>query len=487
MTKRATYSKTTLSGESDAVPEGPAPCPPSLLALVIAWSSEPHRVGEIAFVLGAPAVLGRGADPTPEPRLRFHRQRPGGVEPCPPLAAPGLSRRQLLLAATTDGVSVRRVGQCALEVNGQPVDACVAAPGDVIRVGRELVLLCVERQAALPPCRAFSAGDFPEFGEADAAGIVGESPPVWQLREALAFAARAATHVLLLGESGTGKELAARALHALAAGADRVRPFVSRNAATLPPGLIDAELFGNVKNYPNPGMPERRGLVGEADGGTLFLDEIGELPPSLQAHLLRVMDSDGEYQRLGESATRRSRLRVVAATNRPLGDLKKDFAARLTSRVELPPLEARREDIPLLANLLVLRAAARSPEVVGRFVAPGKPPRARLSSALVAHLLRSSFPLNARDLDGLLWEAMAASPADVVEPPASLTAQTREPLSGPRSGPRSAPALSPGDPTAEQIRDALEKHGGNMTESARALGLSSRFVLHRLMKKLRGA
>ena len=103
-----------------------------------------------------------------------------------------------------------------------------------------------------------------------------------------------------------------------------------------------------------------------ASGGTLLLDEIGELPPSLQAHLLRVMDSDGEYQRLGESATRRSRLRVVAATNRPLADLKNDFAARLTSRVQLPPLEARREDIPLLANLLVLRAAAPSPEVPAR-------------------------------------------------------------------------------------------------------------------------
>ena len=479
MTTRPTYSRTTLPGEADAAPEAP---PPSLRALVIAWSSEPHRVGEIAFVLGAPAVLGRGADPTPEPRLRFHRQRPGGVEPRPPLASPGLSRRQLVVSSTTDGLSIRCVGRCALELNGRPVDACVAVPGDVLRVGRELVLLCVERPAALPPCRAFPAEALPEFGEADAAGIVGESPRVWQLREALAFAARAATHVLLLGESGTGKELAARALHTLAAGAERARPFVSRNAATLPSGLIDAELFGNVKNYPNPGMPERRGLVGEADGGTLFLDEIGELPASLQAHLLRVMDADGEYQRLGEATLRRARVRVVAATNRPLGDLKKDFAARLTSRVELPPLDARREDLPLLASCLVLRAAARSPEVAGRFVASGRPPRARLSSALVAHLLRATFPLNARDLDGLLWEAMAESPGDVVEAPARLVAPALEPASRARP----APASPAGEPSAEQIRAALEAHGGNMTESARALGLSSRFVLHRLMKKLRG-
>ena len=139
---------------------------------------------------------------------------------------------------------------------------------------------------------------------------------------------------LLLGESGTGKELAARAVHQLS---QRGRQqFVARNAATLPAGLIDAELFGNAKNYPNPGMPERRGLIGEADGGSLFLDEIGELPVELQAHLLRVLDGDGEYQRLGEGVARRSNFRLIAATNRDPSTLKHDLAARFTARIELP-------------------------------------------------------------------------------------------------------------------------------------------------------
>ena len=117
---------------------------------------------------------------------------------------------------------------------------------------------------------------------------------------------------MLLGETGTGKELAARAVHRFSTRADR--PLVARNAATMPAGLIDAELFGNARNYPNPGMAERPGLVGQADGGFLFLDEIGELPSELQAHLLRVLDAGGEYQRLGESRVRRSDFRLLAAT-----------------------------------------------------------------------------------------------------------------------------------------------------------------------------
>jgi transcriptional regulator with GAF, ATPase, and Fis domain len=98
--------------------------------------------------------------------------------------------------------------------------------------------------------------------------------------------------VLLLGESGAGKELAARAIHGL--GDRRARPLVARNAATMPETLIGAELFGNVKNFPNPGMPERPGLIGEADRSTLFLDEIGDLPEACQVHLLRVLDDGGE-------------------------------------------------------------------------------------------------------------------------------------------------------------------------------------------------
>src|SRR5262249_4513267 len=151
------------------------------------------------------------------------------------------------------------------------------------------------------------------FGAPDPHGILGESPAAWALREHLSLAAHSGQHILLLGQSGTGKELAARAIHALSPRRDK--PFIARNAATFPEGLVDAELFGTAKGYPNAGSPERPGLIAEADGGTLFLDEIGELPAHLSSHLLRVLDRGGEYQRLGESRVRRSDLRVVAATN----------------------------------------------------------------------------------------------------------------------------------------------------------------------------
>src|SRR5262249_39430583 len=146
------------------------------------------------------------------------------------------------------------------------------------------------------------AGAHP-FGEPDADGLVGESPAMWALRGAIAAAARRDLHALVLGPSGTGKELVARAIHARSARSGR--PLVARNAATIPESLMDAELFGNVRSYPNPGTPERAGLIGQAHRSTLFLDEIAELPVSLQAHLLRVLD-EGDYQRLGEATARKS-------------------------------------------------------------------------------------------------------------------------------------------------------------------------------------
>src|SRR5581483_3361135 len=137
----------------------------------------------------------------------------------------------------------------------------------------------------------------------------------------------------------------ARAVHDSSTRADK--PLVARNAATFPEGLVDAELFGHARNYPNAGMPERPGILGQAAGGTVFLDEISELPVALQTHLLRVLDR-GEYQRLGDSASRVADVRFIAATNRPEG-LRPDLAARFKLRIPLPTLAQRAEDIPLIA------------------------------------------------------------------------------------------------------------------------------------------
>ncbi|MGA2450421.1 MAG: sigma 54-interacting transcriptional regulator [Polyangiaceae bacterium] len=453
---------------------------PRIFALAIAWCArDPSRVGEIAVVArsGLPLVLGRGQGDGPTARLRFFRQRPGVMAPTPPLDGAGLSRRQLVLRAREDAIELERVGQCRVRVNGAESDSALLRDGDVVYVRRELLLCVVLRPPIVPTARHFRSGADHAFGEADRLGIVGESAAAYRLRESVAFAAKANVHTLVVGESGTGKELAARAIHVLSPRSKRA--FVARNAATLPAGLVDAELFGNLRNYPNPGMPERPGLIGEADGGTLFLDEIAELPQELQARLLRVLDAGGEYQRLGDSSPRRSDFRLVGATNRDPSALKHDVLARFALRVAVPSLAERREDVPLLLRSLALRAASKSPELLGRFVARDASggQYVRVSPAVVEHALCQTWPSNVRGLEALLWSCVAESPGDTIE----LASALRSSIPSTPSPPvETRPAA---EPTAEDVRQALQREDGSVTRAARALGLSSRYALYRLMKK----
>jgi two-component system nitrogen regulation response regulator GlnG/two-component system response regulator HydG len=472
---------TTIATESDRFGRGRQE--PEVTTLVIAWyPDDPRRVGELAVAppKGTTHVMGRG-DAEEEPRVRFFRSRPGRLEPTEPLAAPGLSRRQLEVTGHEDGIEVRAVGRCPMRVNEVERETATVRPGDTIRFRQELVLFCCRRPVRLPPLRHFAIPPTASFGSPDSAGIVGESPAAWALRDEIGFAARSGAHVLLLGETGTGKELAARAIHALSG--QPSRPFVARNAATLPSGLIDAELFGNVRNYPNPGMPDRPGLVGQADGGFLFLDELGELSVDSHAHLLRVLDADGEYQRLGETATRRSQFRLIAATNRDPTEIKHDLLARLTIRVEIPPLAERREDIPLLLHHLVSQAAKRSPEVAARFLEATDParPTARADARLVEAVLRRDFPGNTRELDAILWTAISKSDGDVIAWDSDAVASTPPPDGRPGSRP-SRPRNE--DPGEEEVRAALAREQGNVARAAKGLGLSSRYALYRIMGKL---
>jgi two-component system response regulator HydG len=436
---------------------------PEVLVLVVAWSAhEPGRAGEIAVVPppGASAVLGRGD----EARLRFHRLRPGKIEPTAPLSSPGLSRRQLLLRSDDDGCTVSRVGRRVLEVDGKVDDHARLRDGMRLLVRGELLLLCVAQPALIPPLAYFPKDAVPRFGRADALGIVGESPACWRLREEIAFAARSGKHLLVTGPSGAGKELAARAVHAL--GPSPEGPFVARNAATLPLALVDAELYGHVRNYPNAGMPERHGLVGAADGGTLFLDEIGELPAEAQAHLLRVLDARGEYQRLGDVRTRTSRFRLVAATNRHPDALRPDLRARFPVVLDIEGLSARRGDVPLLVRHVLARIAAENPAVAKRFL-EGEDD-ARVHPSLVEQLVAAPLRANARDVEAALWSAIAASTSDRLEP---------APTPRNKLAPRKA-GFGP-----DEIRAALEGRDGSIALAAEDLGLPNRFALYRLMKK----
>ena len=459
----------TISVATDALARSDRE-PDESLALVVAWcADEPHRLGEIALFAdrGRAQTLGRG-DGDGEARVRFFRQRPTRLAATRPFEGLALSRRQLVVEARGGKLAVERVGRAAMLINGVAAEKGMLVPGDTLLLRGQLLLSCTRRAPSIPKPGFFEETSFGAFGEVDAVGILGESPIVWRTRERIAFAAHAGKHLLLHGESGTGKELAARAVHALSPRAKR--SFVSRNAATLPQGLIDAELFGNAKNYPNAGMTERGGLVGEADGGTLFLDEIAELPHEQQSHLLRVLDADGEYQRLGESTTRRSDFILVAATNRDLDSLKGDVAARFTLRVELPPLEARREDIPLLARHLLLLAAKSSPKVGERFLREGDDGRIdpRIDPELVEDLLVREYETNVRELEALLWRAMAGSHGDTVV----FTDELRKESRG-----RAV------EPSAGDVRAAIARADGSVQKAARALGMKSRFALYRLMKK----
>ena len=306
-----------------------------------------------------------------------------------------------------------------------------------------------------------------EFGAADPWGLVGEAPATWELRRQIVFLAAQGEHLLVLGPSGSGKELVVQAIHRESRRG--AAPLVSRNAATIPEALIDAELFGNLRNYPNPGMPERPGLLGEAAGGSLFLDEIGELAPSLQAHLLRVMDR-GEYQRLGETQIRHADLRLLAATNRDPGELKHDLLARFTHRLQVPGLGERPEDTILIARQILQGIAASTPRTSTPTLGPD----------LVIALVGYGFTTHVRELQELLWRALRNGDGDggVLGPPPELVRVAR-----PRpDAPEPTPALA--SLTRAVVLGVLERCAGVKEVAWRELGLRNRYQLHRVLKKL---
>ena len=340
--------------------------------------------------------------------------------------------------------------------------------GSVINVRDRLLLVARAGQPLATPL-----GPLHPFAEPDEHGIVGESPGAWGLRLQVSVLGARRRHVLVLGESGTGKELVSRALHRCSERADAA--FVSRNAATFPEGLIDAELFGNVRNYPNPGTPDRPGLVGQATGGTLFLDEIGELPQTLQAHLLRLLDG-GEYQRLGEAHVRTADLRILAATNRPVEALKHDLAARFPLRLEVPPLRSRLDDVPLILRAMARRFSA-SDKALARAVLDdaGEP---NISCQLVEQLLRDPLRTNVRRVEQAFWDGFRHTPAG-------------QPLRLPRSWQAEAEPEStapvrlrrPRDIGYDELHETLEAHGWQIDATWRALGLKDRYQLRRLREK----
>jgi transcriptional regulator of acetoin/glycerol metabolism len=445
--------------------------------LVLVWSlDEPERLGEALPILG-PVCIGRGGPQgdDPFPRATPQRMRPSRTVARPPIASARISRRHLLVEPDgADAVRVRVVGKAPVRIAGRLTMDGVARAGDLLSIQNAALYMVAIRPVELPTLSSGTTVEFP-FAAPDPFGIVGESEAAWRLREAISFAASTDKHVLIMGESGTGKELAARAVHGLST--RRGQGFVARNAATMPETLLDAELFGNVKNYPNPGMPERPGLIGEADDSTLFLDEIGDLPERCQVHLLRALDSDGEYQRLGEARPRRSSFRLVAATNRPLSSLKHDFLARFTHRVALPGLPDRREDIPLVLAEILRRTGHKYRHIAVRFfeMRAGEVAEPRLQPDLVARLLQHPFTHHVRELERLVWLAISTAEGDYIGLTPDVERELRDQVE--------PPAVDLDVFDRDTLARALAENGRSPTRAAKALGLKNRFVLHRLLKK----
>ncbi|MEW5847886.1 MAG: sigma 54-interacting transcriptional regulator [Myxococcota bacterium] len=300
--------------------------------------------------------------------------------------------------------------------------------------------------------------------------IIWNSAPMREVHRRLLLAAQSDVTVVLTGESGTGKELAAAAIHALSARAER--PYVGVNCAAIPETLLESELFGHVKGSFTGAFKDKVGLFQAAGGGTLFLDEVGDISSLLQVKLLRALQ-EREIRRVGDDRAVKVDVRVIAATNKDLtrlmtsGAWREDFYYRIrVFEIALPPLRERTEDIPLLVEHYIREFSARGGKVV-RGVEP----------AAMRMLLEHSWPGNVRELRNALEHAFVTVGGDLITPD-DLPPLPRAPaLSAP-------PSVATGD-QAERTRilDALQRAGGNRSAAARLLG-TSRVTLWKKMRKL---
>jgi transcriptional regulator with GAF, ATPase, and Fis domain len=304
--------------------------------------------------------------------------------------------------------------------------------------------------------------------------LVGESTRMKEVFQFLARVAPSDATVLIGGESGTGKELAARAIHRKSPRASK--PFVAINCAAIPENLLESELFGYEKGAFTGAGSQKKGRLEGADGGVLFLDEVGELAPSLQVKLLRVLQ-EREFERVGGNRPIHVDIRLIAATNRDLeeaarkGEFRQDLYFRLNVvSLTMPPLREHKEDIPLLVSFLVEKHCKKC----------GAKPKP-LSREALACLLNYDWPGNVRELENVIERALVLGSSEDILPedlPENLL--ERDPAPGEGEA-RYHAALK--DLKKRLIQNALEEARGSCTEAAKALGVHPNY-LHRLIRNL---
>ncbi len=361
--------------------------------------------------------------------------------------------------------------EVALEAIRRGADDFIEKP-----IGSDRLALSLRRSLELRELQEQNQTLLRRFGPGES--LLGNSAAIARLREQIELAARSAAPVLVLGERGTGKELVANAIHAGSSRSDG--PLEKLNCAAVPEGLIESELFGHEAGAFTGATKRRRGKFERAHGGTLFLDEVGDMPPQMQAKLLRVLQ-EGEVERVGAGAVIEVDVRVVAATNKSLDDEVAEgrFRADLFDRLNVvplgvPALRERPEDIPLLAeHFLALACEAHDR------------PDKRVTQGAMKLLEGYPYPGNVRELRNLVERLVILTPSDTI---AETEARALLPLGAPSA---SGSYFTPETPLREMLEEAerdliqraLEHRDGHVTKTAADLGLE-RSHLYKKMRAL---
>ena len=394
------------------------------------------------------------------------------------LKLPGEDGLAVLKAAVTADPGLPVVVLTGFGTVETAVAAMKAGAADFLSkpVDPDLLLLLVRRHVAARREAVAHALLAAEAGLVGMPAIAGSSPALAEALERIRRAADSEVTVVLTGESGTGKELFARALHALSARASG--PFVPVNVAAIPEGLVENELFGHERGAYTGAVERRAGRFEIADGGTLFLDEISELPAAAQTKFLRVVE-EKQFLRVGGTTAISVDVRIVVATNRDLaaqvraGTFREDLYYRLeVFPVRLPPLRARKEDIPALARGFADAAAKQMRR---------RPPV--FSPGALDRLAEHDWPGNVRELKNVVERAVILTRGEMIR-----TSDVVVGIPGEAAPPH--PSLDgPLDEVMERwrragetarIRQALETAGGDRTRAADALGIPVRRLAQRI-------